>query len=1037
MPPQQSLVDATQFIIDEDASTSTIEETDSVDFLVEIVGANRLVVDDQDEVNEAAIRPYCIVSFGGCQIHKTRAAEGGCNPIWTIDTRSLFIFSANSEEMIAHNLNIQVWTQRKSNLPNILSKEKVFLGQVHLKSSIILNHCDEERFELEMEDEIGQDTGLLGTLSLRIRVATKSDVKFVKTWNRAKATHGKKDEAVMALIQEEETSTRPLATLVTETSETQVAGASFLNALSSAFQVSSYRERSTGQQKRKVKPYADPKRRNETTYLTSREISLETRRPSHDWVEAGSGTLGKLYVEILSCHGLPNVDSGEAIGNLTDPFVCAVYEDSMVQTPVIDDELSPHWLPWTQRAFCFGIMHPASMLYLGVFDYDLGVLVEHEPIGRVAVNISNLQRDTQYLLNYNLYKSSSVTDRTPNGSITIRLRYEIFDEKLALMTALRPRPRIYVNVKSKKTFKVVRYTCFGEFDNEEKFDLIVFKSYINEIFEYKQRIGYAVSDAVSSLIFWRGQIEIFGVFLPIYSIVLFSLTIYVIERPYMFPSFFLFCVAGVMLANMRNRLGHPSPWVTCPSFWHFLNILRTGHSNISVLRIDPKENYEEEQAYENAWQKRMETDMKAAEKKAEMQKELNDIGDETIHTAVKGGITMELLERLGRYQGYGGAVCRSFRFVKIILTWEESIVSFWITAIFAASGLISLLLPWAFILTWTSRIVVWGFFGPHMKIVDLYLRVNAKDKLKNIVEQFKQKHQAARSRREEAVKLKAFKCLRFGDYITQVPAFNLARHYDRPLEDSTARYIRKGPVVNKNAAWIPGQQLYGAMIPRPHHPHERNKTLVEQERKRLGQFEARMIALKAVVKFRGGLSRRTRRLQLRTDAHDDEPLSAGYELVQWGGKTLPELVPTHMEWSTPSLPVASFCYAGMDLCVLPYADHLPAKSKDNLIVPTQASSVFMLVTEETLPAEIEEKPEEATNNDMLEFNGSSEHEEGIEVVAWGRFSAMPQDHHWTTANDEELEIVHPLGEARQNVQVGNLSLLYRASDSTFVAFYRP
>lgn len=36
------------------------------------------------------------------------------------------------------------------------------------------------------------------------------------------------------------------------------------------------------------------------------------------------------------------------------------------------------------------------------------------------------------------------------------------DEKAALMAALKPRPRIHVNVKKEKSFRVVRYTCFGE-----------------------------------------------------------------------------------------------------------------------------------------------------------------------------------------------------------------------------------------------------------------------------------------------------------------------------------------------------------------------------------------------------------------------------------------------------------------------------------------------------------------------------------------------------------------------------------------------
>jgi hypothetical protein len=32
----------------------------------------------------------------------------------------------------------------------------------------------------------------------------------------------------------------------------------------------------------------------------------------------------------------------------------------------------------------------------------------------------------------------------------------MFDEKLALMAALKPRPKIHINVKKKKSFKVVR-----------------------------------------------------------------------------------------------------------------------------------------------------------------------------------------------------------------------------------------------------------------------------------------------------------------------------------------------------------------------------------------------------------------------------------------------------------------------------------------------------------------------------------------------------------------------------------------------------
>lgn len=51
------------------------------------------------------------------------------------------------------------------------------------------------------------------------------------------------------------------------------------------------------------------------------------------------------------------MDSGGALGNYTDAFVCVAYEDSLVQTDVIDDQISPMWMPWSQRAFVFKIRH--------------------------------------------------------------------------------------------------------------------------------------------------------------------------------------------------------------------------------------------------------------------------------------------------------------------------------------------------------------------------------------------------------------------------------------------------------------------------------------------------------------------------------------------------------------------------------------------------------------------------------------------------------------------------------------------------------
>lgn len=754
-----------------------------ISILCELVGARHLAVHDEDaDIDTQTMRPYCVVKFGDKILHRTKsAAGGGCDPIWTVSTKSLFLLKVSPLDLSRGILNFIVYAKKEKSLRAslLVQNESTFLGQLNLDANAILSNCNQERFEVNLEDEMGEESAFLGSLALRFRLATPSDHRILPLLQSRLNKHSVSEELIHQLWHDKNKKEPPrkMAQLITETSESEVAQSSFLNAMSNVFSASVRDVQGT--KMLRIKPGPDPTNPKETTFLNPQQIRVETRNPSKNWVEAGSGSLGKLYVEILACHDLPNVDVGEAVGNVTDSFVSVVYEDTCAMTDVIDDELSPHWLPWTQRAFCFGMMHPASILYLGVFDYDLGS--DHEPIGRVAVNVSNLQRNTMYTLKYNLYPSSDITDRTANGSITIRLRVECPDEKAAILAALKPRPKIHVNCQQKKSFKVMRYTCFGQFDNEEKFELTVVRSYINEIFAYKSALSYAVADTVGSLMFWRGQVQFCGFFMPLHSFVFFTMATNLVERPQLIVPFTLIGVGWIMLACLEVRRQHPSPWHRCPSFWHFLTLLREGKSNAPILSIKEFEGDKAAQGYEQEWGKRLEEDRKVAEKRAALQQEIDAIGDDTISTKLSnaGPIPLELLNRLGRYQRIIGNICKKFRLCKIIVTWEESVVSFWITAVFLTSGLFALLLPWGFILTWTSRFLVWGLFGPHMMVVDLTLRANKnKDgKLRSVMKNFDVQSKMARLRREEAVKVKDIKELAFGKLSIQVPSFNLGEAY--------------------------------------------------------------------------------------------------------------------------------------------------------------------------------------------------------------------------------------------------------------------
>lgn len=141
-----------------------------------------------------------------------------------------------------------------------------------------------------------------------------------------------------------------------------------------------------------------------------------------------------------------------------------MFEDTWAQTDIIDDDLDPKWMPWTKRAFIFHMYHSSSELFIGVFDHD--AVDDHDLIGRIAINVSNLQPDTQYDLTYNIYPSAKWSTRDIKGQIRIRLRMEIDDDRKLLLSCLEPPKTVYVNVKKKKDFKVLHQVCNGSIDME-------------------------------------------------------------------------------------------------------------------------------------------------------------------------------------------------------------------------------------------------------------------------------------------------------------------------------------------------------------------------------------------------------------------------------------------------------------------------------------------------------------------------------------------------------------------------------------------
>jgi C2 domain len=582
--------------------------------------------------------------------------------------------------------------------------------------------------------------------------------------------------------------------------------------------------------------------------MTDEDIRKEVMKPSQHWLDIGQGELGRIHVEVLGCEGLPNMDAGGFMGNKTDTFISIVYEDAFARTDVIDDCLSPQFMPWTNRAFIFSMSHPSSVLNLAAFDFDGGLLDDHDLIGRVSVDISVLLPDTEYVLHYNLHPTNRVSNRPVNGQIKIRLRMEIFDERKLALVALQPPPPIYVNAKKRRDFRVIRETCLGNVD-EERYSVSTLKSYVEELQELQYVLFY-LEDAAMTLFLWRGHLDIplFGreIKLPLHSLNAFILSTFLVEHPQLLPSFGFLSIAWIMIAIMGWRRHSENIWQHCYSYFEIMSMVLVGDSLVPPAKIEPYQNFDEAKKEMESWVKRVEDAAAKAERayaeaqkeEEERQEELEAIGETDIDLGTKtggGGISIDPVRAaLYPIQLMLGVLCRVIRFVKNIFSWQEAFFSFWISTGCIMLSVACLFVPWFWIIQWTARFVVWTIFGPWMKLVDVFYVSRIKPeteeerKLREKAERLKRKlatteaADRARQVRENATKMKVMKKYYFGKFSMQVPIVKQDRFIDVPLPESSAvphkeKQLTLAELAMEEAGYnrkrVPGQTLIGDMIP--------------------------------------------------------------------------------------------------------------------------------------------------------------------------------------------------------------------------------
>lgn len=363
--------------------------------------------------------------------------------------------------------------------------------------------------------------------------------------------------------------------------------------------------------------------------------------------------------------------------------------------------------------------------------------------------------------------------------------------------------------------------------------------YVEELMEYKY-LQYYIYDAVVSLLFWRGQVPVFGIYMPVHSLVAFLSSITLAERPSLYPAFFFFSIAWLLIATQIYRNKSPNPWSKTKTMIGFLtSIIASKAINFPYQTIEAHQNEEESKEVEMKLKMRLEKAKKEAEEyqmeqmklQEEHEEMLAEAGDQTADTNIstrKNKISFDPLKFvLYPIQQYLAMVCTALRFAKNVLVWDEPYLAFLITSACLVIGTVFLFVPWAFFFRWSSRIVAWLGLGPHMKLLDIYWyskledlteeerKQQIKDALTAQLETAKAYAATARVQREEAEKMKAIKKALYGRFITKVPVLRLERLPDIPLHASTAKPY-KAPEQQNRAILerVGGQHLVGTMIPR-------------------------------------------------------------------------------------------------------------------------------------------------------------------------------------------------------------------------------
>ena len=522
------------------------KKADTISVLVEIVSACNLPPSRGSSANA-----YVSVFLGKNQIHQTKEIQRHLNPTWTVMTGSLFVLNTPTEQFFqASGLSFLVFDHDVLNSDFLIGKNTV-------PHQDVLNGNGKRR-EYSLFTKKGSLFG--ATIAIRFRPATNNDMYFLRTL-RGGTNQNAKRRSWNNCVSGANASTSALPPRVHEVS---------------LIKREVRRNKITKQRENRVKPWPDPLRTKATRWMTKDQLSEECVKPGTHWIEIGSGGIGTVFLEILHADNLPNLDTSHmgVISGKTDAFCTVLFEDCIANTDVINDSCNPKWMPWAQRSFIFRCSHPSSQLFLSVFDCDSNTkITHHEPIGRVGVNLGNFHSMVDYTLEYRLYNTANLFHRKSNGTITMRLRIEWDDNRLALLQPWHQPEQFHVGTPEWQNFLTAHYAVHGE-GAVDDLDLKLLMAYWDELYGLVNLID-PIRDNLLTILFWHGhypmsaplfsfkngfKVTFTRTYLPLNSFIAFVAAVRLAENFNLIPSYLCFGGAWFLLSMMGKRQEKESPW---------------------------------------------------------------------------------------------------------------------------------------------------------------------------------------------------------------------------------------------------------------------------------------------------------------------------------------------------------------------------------------------------------------------------------------------------------------------------------------------